>query len=169
MNNKGISMITLIVTIIVMVILIGIVGVYSFDTIDKSYTATETREFANVRDFVLEKQMRVETGEFTSYPSVELTTDELYLIADEKLNDTELNNIVDVNNSILEKQYKYYYVQSSDKYFESAEFVHNGTSIQDVKGDYIINFYTGTIIRVDDNKVKVDGIIKSLTEILESK
>lgn len=168
MNNRGMSMITLVVTVIVMIILIGVVGIYSFDTIDKAYNASESREITAVRDFVLEQQMRVETDQFDKYPSMELTTDELYMIADGKLTETEINNIIDVNTSNLSKQYKYYYVQASEKYFELPEFVQQGIAVQDVKGDYIINFYTGTTISILDEKLKVEGLIKTLAEIAET-
>jgi hypothetical protein len=35
-----------------------------------------------------------------------------------------------------------------------------------VKNDYIINFYTGTVIGFAENSYKVDGLIKGLSEIV---
>ena len=38
--------------------------------------------------------------------------------------------------------------------------------MQDVKNDYIINFYSGTIICITEENFKVEGLIKGLGEFL---
>lgn len=168
-KNKGISLISLVVTIVVMLILIGIVGVYSLDTIKESHEAVAERELISVREYVLRQQIRIIDGEFSidtdKYSNIVLTSELVYLLGSGKLTDTEINNIIEVNSADIDKNYKYYYFQSENKYFEDSEFSNDNLTFQDVKNDYIINFYTGTIICLSDEFFKVDGIVKGLSEI----
>lgn len=169
MKNKGISLITLIVTIVVMLILIGVVGVYSFDTVNQGNESKDKREFVNVREFVLSKQAKIiaETDDIdTKYEDLVLNSELAYLVCENKLTDSEINNIVDVNLADIDLKYKYLYFQSEEKLFEDLDFTEGNLTVQDVRNDYIINFYTGTIIALTDNGVNVEGLIKGLGEIL---
>lgn len=168
-NNKGISLITLTVTIIVMIILIGVVGVYSLDTIKRGHSAVARRELENVRNFVIRQSLRLDTNDFVidvvKYPDIELSSEKTYALTMDKLSEQEINNIVSVNSSELDAKYKYYYIQATEKHFEDLDFSNNDITVRDVKYDYIINFYTGTIICVSDGFFSVDGIVKGLDEI----
>lgn len=170
-KQKGISLITLVVTIMVILILIGVVGKYSLENIRESTNAVMDSEFVNIRDFVLNVQNQMLIGDFeidlNKYPDIVLSNELLYIIAKGKLQNTEINNIVDVNSADIDDNYKYYYFQAeSTDYFETRTFSKNNIRVQDVKYDYIINFYTGTVIGVYDESVKVDGLIKGLGEIV---
>lgn len=168
-NNRGISLITLTVTIIVMIILIGIIGVYSLDTIKRGHDAVARRELENVRDFVIRQSLRLDTDEFVidviKYPDIELSSEKIYTLTVDKLSEQEIENIVSVNSSDLGDKYKYYYLQANEKHLEDLDFSNNDITVRDVKYDYIVNFYTGTIICVSDGFFSVDGIIKGLDEI----
>ena len=166
-NQKGISLITLVVTMVVMLILIGVVGQYSLENIEKSNTAVSESEFANVRDFTLNMQTKIllEDYEFDT-TQIHMTNELLYILAEEYLSSLELSNIVDVNSSDLPAQCKYYYISADKKMFEDKDFTKGNITIQDVKNDYIVNFYTGTIIAFSENSYKVDGMIKGLAEII---
>ena len=169
-NNKGISLITLIVTIMVMLILIGVVGTYSLETIMEANEAVAEREFANVRDFVLKQQTDIQTEKFdmnsSKYPELIISPELTFLLCDGRLTSTELGNIADVNTSEIDAKYKYYYFQADSKSFEDSELTNNGITVQDVQNDYIINFYSGTIICVTCEYFKVEGIVKGLGEFL---
>ena len=170
-NQRGISLITLVVTIMVMIILIGVVGKYSLENIQEATNAVMDSEFANVRDFALNVQNQMLVGDFdidlNSYPDMVLSNELLYIIAKDKLQNIEINNIVDVNSADINDNYKYYYFQAdSTDYFETRTFSKDNIRVQDVKYDYIINFYTGTVIGVYDEIVKVEGLIKGLGEIV---
>ncbi len=168
-NQKGISLITLIVTIMVMLILLGVVGKYSLDSILESQNAVSTKEMSDVRSYVLSMQSKIIAGDFNinvaEYPEIVLSSDLLYTIAYNKLTDSEIGSIIDVNSSSLNDNYKYYFFQASNKLFEDTKFSENGLVVQDVKGDYIINFYTGTIILIADDGAEVEGLVKGLEEI----
>ena len=172
MNNKsGISLITLVVTIMVMLILIGIVGKYSLENIQEATNAVMQSEFSNIRDFTLNIQNQMLIGEFeielNKYPDIVLSNELLYIIAKDKLQNIEINNIVDVNSADIDDDYKYYFFQAeSTDYFETRTFSKDNIRVQDVKYDYIINFYTGTVIALYDDTVKVEGLIKGLGEIV---
>lgn len=165
-SQKGISLITLVVTMVVMLILIGVVGNYSLENIEKSNSAVSESEFANVRDFTLNMQTKILVDEYEfDTTQIEMSSDLLYLLADEYLSNVELSNIVDVNSSDLPAVCKYYYIPANKKMFEDRTFTKGNINIQDVKNDYIINFYTGTVIGFSENSYKVDGLIKGLSEI----
>lgn len=166
-NQKGISLITLVVTMVVMLILIGVVGTYSLENIEKSNEAISETEFASVRDFTLNMQAKILLEEYKFDTSdIEMTNELLYILADDYLSAVELSNIVDVNSSDLPAVCKYYYIPSDRKIFEDKEFTKGNITIQDVKNDYIINFYTGTVIGFAENSYKVDGLIKGLSELI---
>ena len=170
-NQKGISLITLVVTIMVMIILIGVVGKYSLENIQEATNAVMDSEFANIRDFTLNVQNQMLVGDFdidlNQYPDIVLSNELLYIIAKDKLQKIEINNIVDVNSADINDNYKYYYFQAdSTDYFETRTFSKDNIRVQDVKYDYIINFYTGTVIGVYDETVKIEGLIKGLGEIV---
>ena len=165
-SQNGISLITLVVTMVVMMILVGIVGKYSLENIEKSNKAISESEFANVRDFTLNMQTKILAEEYEfDTNQIELSNELLYLLADECLSSVELSNIVDVNSSDLPASCKYYYISADKEMFEDKNFTKGNINIQDVKNDYIINFYTGTIIAFSENSYKVDGLIKGLSEI----
>lgn len=166
-NQNGISMITLVVTMVVMLILIGIVGNYSLENINKSNEAVSEAEFASVRDFALNMQTKILLEDYKFDTSeIQLTNELLYLLAEEELSTVELNNIVDVNSSNLPAECKYYFFSCDKKLFEDLDFTEGNITIQDVKNDYIINFYTGTVIAFGESGCKVDGLIKGLSEVL---
>ena len=167
-NQKGISMITLVVTMVVMLILIGVVGKYSLENINKSNKAVSEAEFASVRDFTLNMQMKMllEDDYVFDGSDLQLTSELLYLLAEDELSTVEMNNIIDVNSSDLPDECKYYFISSDKKMFEDLEFTKGNITIQDVKNDYIINFYTATVIAFGETGCKVDGLIKGLSEIL---
>lgn len=166
-NQKGISLITLVVTMVVMIILIGVVGTYSLENINKSNEAVSEMEFAQVRDFTINMQTRIllEDYEFDT-TEIGLTNELLYLLAEDHLSNVELNNIVDVNASNLPDERKYYFISYEQKLFEDMDFTEGNITVQDVKSDYIINFYTGTVIAFREDKCKVDGLIMGLSEIM---
>lgn len=168
MNQKGISLITLVVTMVVMLILIGVVGSYSLENIEKTNEAISESEFSNVRDFVLNMQSKIILDDDYEFETqdIGMSNELLYLLADDYLSSVELSNIVDVNASDLDGKYKYYYISAEKKLFEDKTFTKGNITIQDVKNDYIINFYTGTVIAFSENSYKVDGLIKGLSEIV---
>ena len=170
-SNKGISLITLVVTIMVMLILIGVVGKYSLENIQKATDAVMENEFASIRNYTMNVQNQMYVGEFNielnKYPDIVLGNELLHIIANGKLQPTEINNISDVNSADISDNSKYYFFQAeSMNYFETSTLSKGNVVIPDVKYDYIINFYTGTIIGLYDEGAKVDGLIKGLGEIV---
>lgn len=166
-NQKGISLITLVVTMIVMIILIGVVGNYSLENIKKSNDAISAAEFANVREFTLKMQTNILAEDYKlDTRKISLSNDLLYLLVGESLSVTDLNNIVDVNSADIPAECKYYYIPAEEKLFEDRKFTDGNITVQDVKNDYIINFYTATIICIQEDTCKVEGLIKGLGEIV---
>lgn len=165
-KQDGISLIMLVIIMIVMVILIGIVGTYSLENINKSKNAVSKMEFSNVRDFALKVKTKIEMDdyEYDTHDLV-LANDLLYAMVDDKLTRTQQNDIVEVNGADIPSECKYLYIPASEKLFEDMKFTEDNITIQDVKNDYIINFYTGTIICVLENSCEVDGLIKGIGEI----
>lgn len=169
-KEQGVSLITLIVTMMVMLILVGIVGKFSLDNIKQANEATKAREFAGVRDFVITMQLQIDDEAFEN---VLKNNDDLiidgnlaHVVAKGKLLDSEIDDIIDVNASDIDTKYKYFYLPATGKYFENPDFTASGMSVRDVKNDYIINFYTGTVISLANDYFKIDGVIKGLDEIL---
>ena len=76
----------------------------------------------------------------------------------------QINKILEVNISTLNANYKYHYIDSeklADKVFSGGK-----VNVKDAKNNYIINFYTGTIIALYDSKSEISGTVKGLTDIL---
>ena len=168
-NNKGVSLITLVVTIMVMLILLVVVGKYSFDNIVEANKAVDIREVADVREFVLDRQIRINDDDvielLSNYSTLVLTAEDTHKFLDGKISDDDIASIIEVNTSDLESRYKYFYLPKSGKYFDDYEFSANGIKIKDVKNDYIVNFYTGTVINLSKDNFMMDGMIKGLTRI----
>lgn len=166
-NQNGISLITLIVVVVVMIILVGVVGMYSLENILKSKEANSEVEFSSVREFTLNMNSRIILEDYKfNTNDIELPNDLLTLLIGDRLTNTDINNIVDVNSADLPDVCKYYYISSTSKKFEDRNFTEGNIQIQDVKEDYIINFYTGTIIQIGENSFKVEGLIKGLAEVV---
>ncbi|MBQ9280319.1 MAG: type II secretion system protein [Clostridia bacterium] len=168
-RSNGVSLITLIVTIMVMFILIIVVGKYTIDNVREANRASELREVAQVREFVIDRQARLDTDEIasilSSHSSLLLTTAQADTVAKGKLTDSEISEIMNVNSADMHAKYKYFYLPKSGNYFEDSEFAAGGITVKDVKNDYIVNFFTGTIICLSDENFTVDGVIKGLTQI----
>lgn len=168
-RESGVSLITLIVTIMVMFILIIVVGKYTLDNVKEANRAAELKEIAQVREYVIDKQANLDTDEVSqvlaSHEDLVITAELLNTVANGKLSDSEVNAINDVNAAGLLPKYKYFYFPKSGKYFEDVEFSAGGLTVKDVKNDYIVNFYTATVICLSDENFKVDGIVKGLTQI----
>lgn len=168
-NDKGVSLITLIVTILVMLILLVVVAKYSFDNIVEANKAVDIREVADVREFVLDRQIRINDDDvkelLSNYSSLVLTDADAHKLLDDKLSDEDIASIIEVNASDLESRYKYFYLPKSGKYFDDYDFSANGIKVKDVKNDYIVNFYTGTVINLSKDNFMMDGMVKDLTRI----
>ena len=168
-NEKGVSLITLVVTILVMLILLVVVAKYSFDNIVEANKAVAVREVANVREFVLDKQIRINDDDvielLSNFSSLVLTDADAHKFLDDKISEEDIANIIEVNASSLEARYKYFYLPKSGKYFEDYEFSADGIKVKDVKNDYIVNFYTGIVINLSKDNFMMDGMIKDLTRI----
>ena len=95
-----------------------------------------------------------------------ITTEGLYLLAS-GLTETDLNKIIEVNTSdYLVDNYKYVYVTASELNSQSA--VKEDIVVKDVKNNYIINFFTGTVIALyeDGKRVDISGNVKGLNDIM---
>ena len=172
-NNKGVTLMSLIVTIVAMVILISVVGYFSLDSVKNSYIANEKKEMADVLDYVSIKRARLLVQEFNVEEKFEniqnkvVTSEALYLIAS-GLTENDFNRIIEVNTaSGLENNHKYLYITSEDLNNDSVR--KDEIVIKDAKNNYIINFYTGTIIGLYDNgeRIEISGSVKGLSEILD--
>ena len=170
-NNKGITLMTLIVTIVVMIILISIVGYFSMDSVINSHIANDKKEFADIVQYVATRKAELLIDEFDvseKYPNSVVTAEALYLFA-RGLGEDELNKIIEVNEAEnLSNNYKYIYITSENLNNESISS--ENIVIKDAKNNYIINFFTGTVIGLYENgeKVETSGSIKSLNEILDA-
>ena len=172
-NNKGITMMTLVITIVTMVILISIVGYFSIESINNSHISNEKKEMADVLEYVLVRKAKLLNNEFDveeKYGDISgkapIVTEELLELVARNLEETGKNNIIEVNqNSIFPDEYKYIYI-TADKLNNEALSTEY-TVIRDVKNNYIINFYTGTVIGLYDNgeRIESSGIIKGIAEI----
>ena len=74
----------------------------------------------------------------------------------------------DYHKTLLKRLCLYYrnihYIDSeklADKVFSGGK-----VNVKDAKNNYIINFYTGTIIALYDSKSEISGTVKGLTDIL---
>lgn len=175
-NNKGVTLMTLVITIVTMVILISIVGYFSIESINNSHISNEKKEMADVLEYVLVRKAKLLNKEFDlkeKYGDVSgdivntpIVTEELLGLVARNLNETWKNNIIEVNqNNVFPDEYKYIYI-TADKLNNEA-LSKEYTVIRDVKNNYIINFYTGTVIGLYDNgeRIEASGIIKGIAEI----
>lgn len=169
-KQSGVSLITLIVTMMIMLILVGIVGKFSLDNIKKANESKRAREFAGIRDFVVTMQLQIDNEDFEnvlkSNDDLVLDGSLAHIVADGKLLDSELNAMLDVNAADIDAKYKYFYLPATGKYFSDPNFAIGGMTVSDVESDYIVNFYTGTVISLANDYPKIDGVIKGLDEIL---
>lgn len=164
-NNKGVTIMSLVITIVVMVILISIVGYFSIDSIKNSYISNEKKEMADLQEYVLSRKAKLLNDEF-NVSGYELVTDEFLNWFANGLAETEKQKIIEVNTDIyLNENYKYFYITKDKLNNESPtqEYI----IVKDIKNNYIINFYTGTIIGLYDNgeRIEISGTIKNLEEI----
>ena len=173
-NNRGVTMMTLVITIVVMVVLISVAGFYSLDNIENTYIANQKKELSDVVEYVSVKKAKLlidkmdvneEFGEDDGTSPI-VNINNLYDIAS-GLTERQLNNIIDVNSSeYLPDNYKYVYI-SAEK-LNSKSIAKDDIVIKDAKNDYIVNFFTGTVIALYDSgkKVEVSGIVKGLNDII---
>ena len=162
-RENGITIMNLVITIIVMIILISVAGYYSIDSIKNSYISNQKKEMADVIEYASVLKTRLLMDEFTLSGDTVATEEMLHLVED-FLSSTQINHIIEVNISTLSPKYKYHYITAkklSDKTFSNSEI-----SVKDAKNDYIINFYTGTVIAIYDSSCEVSGIVKGLADIL---
>lgn len=171
-NNKGVTLMSLVVAIVVMGVLITIVGVFSIDSIRNSYSATEKKELADIAQYVAIKKINLLNKEFNindfsnDGQSPVITTEALYLLVTD-LEEEDFNKIIEVNTSdYLEDNYKYVYITADS--FNNEKISTSDIVVDDVKNNYIINFYTGTVIGLYDNgeRAEISGSIKGLNDIL---
>lgn len=170
-NNKGITLLTLVVTIVIMVIMIGIVGYYTTTSIKNSYTATDKKELYNIIEYVSTQKTKILAYEVDINDLLKSSGDLVISLENiEKnasgLNKSVIDTIVEVNVSDLDDNYKYLYVTAEK--LNNLKLSESGITVNDVKNDYIINFYTGTIIGLYDSgkKVEISGNVKGLNDII---
>lgn len=162
-NENGVTIMNLVITIIIMIILISIAGYYSLDSIQNSYTANEKKELASVVEFASVLKTHLLLEEFALTEDTVVSQDTLYTY-ENKIADSVINKILEVNLSTLDANYKFHYINAekiADKTFSGGKI-----NVKDVQNDYIINFYTGTVIGLYDSKCEISGIVKGLTDIL---
>ncbi len=162
-NNNGITMMSLVITIVVMVIMISVVGYYSIESIENSHISDEKRELDNVLEYMALLKTKLLVDEFSLSDSTVLEQDVLSTF-NNILTETQINNISEVNLSTLDSKYKYHYVTPemlSDKSFSDEIAV-----VKDAKNDYIINFYTGTVIALYDSKCDISGGVWGMNDVL---
>lgn len=154
-NNKGVTLLTLVITIVVMVIMVSIVGEFSTTSIKNSYTATDKKELFNIVEYASIQKTKILAYEVDINELLNNSDD--LVISLEKLEKnapglsvSEINTIVEVNVSELEDNYKYLYVTAEK--FNSLKLSESGITVNDVRNDYIINFYTGTVIGLYDSR-----------------
>lgn len=162
-RENGITIMNLVITIIVMIILISVAGYYSIDSIKNSYISNQKKEMADVVEYTSVLKANLLMDEFVLTDETVVTEEMLHLLED-FLSSTQINHIIEVNISTLSPKYKYHYVTAKnlgDKEFSSSEI-----NVKDAKYDYIINFYTGTVIAIYDSSCEVSGIVKGLADVL---
>ena len=162
-REHGITIMNLVITIIVMIILISVAGYYSIDSIKNSYISNQKKEMSDVVEYTSVLKTRLLMDELTLSEDTVATEEMLHLVED-FLSSTQINHIIEVNISTLSPKYKYHYITAeklADKSFSNSEI-----SVKDAKSNYIINFYTGTVIAIYDSSCEVSGIVKGLADIL---
>ena len=170
-NNKGITLMSLIITVVVMVILLSIAGHFSLDSVKNTYIANEKKEMADVVQYVSALKVKLLLGEFNVSENFEnvqskiVTEEALHLIAS-NLSENEMDKIKSVNDdSFLDANYKYLYITSKD--LKDSKISKTDVVVKDAKNDYIINYFTGTIIGLYDGgkRIEISGIIKGINDI----
>lgn len=161
-NEKGVTLMTLVITIVIMVILISVAGFYSIDSIKNSYTANEEKEMADVVEYTTTLKTYLLIEEFSLSEDTVLSIDELEAY-ENILTDTQINNIIEVNISTLDHNYKYHYIDAEK--LKDKDFSNGKINVKDARNKYIINFYTGTIIGLFEERSIVSGIVKGLSDI----
>ena len=168
--KKGVSLISLIITIIVIIILATITIFNSLDTVDDSNIAVKEKEFEDVCAYVT----NVSTKALGDLINLELTTETLattndigkLFVYDKKTDfssgDTHkienMNFLVTSGNR--DPKYGYHFITGKE--------IENGidgdevsSKLENVKNDYIINFYYGVVIaKISEDKVNVFGAIR---------
>ena len=167
MNKSGVTFINLVVMITVMIILISVAGYYSLDGIKNSYTARRKKELSNVVEYVSVLRAKLLNDEF-EVKQEPIDPSALLLVA-EPLSEASLNAIIDVNSfEKLDKNYKYVYVKNIE--LGNKEYSDGDIVVKDAKYNYIINFFTGTVIALyEDSNYEVSGVVKDLSTILSEK
>ena len=154
-NNKGVTILTLVITIVVMIIMVSIVGEYTTTSIKNSYTATEKKELSSIVEYVSTQKTKILAYEVDINDLLN-NSDNLVISLEELeknapgLGISKINTIVEVNVSELEDNYKYLYLTAQK--INDLKVSESGIKVSDVKNDYIINFYTGTIIGLYDSR-----------------
>ena len=162
-KENGVTIMTLVVTIIIMVILVSVAGFYSIDSINNSYKANEKKELADVVEYtsILKSELILENFELKEDTVV---SHEKFAELEDKLLESQINKMLEVNLSTLNPNYKYHYVTS--EMLEDKTFSGGKINVKDANNDYIINFYTGTVVGIYDSSCEISGIIKGLNDIL---
>lgn len=170
-NNKGITLMSLIITIVVMVILLSIVGYFSLDSVKNTYIANEKKEMADVVQYVSALKVKLLLGDFNvndNFENIEskiVTTEAMHLIASD-LSVNEMNKIKSVNEDLeLDENYKYLFITSKD--LNNSQIYKTDVIVKDAKNDYIINYFTGTVIGLYDGgkRIEISGTIKGINDI----
>lgn len=161
-KENGVTIMTLVITIIIMVIMVSVAGFYSVDSINNSYKANAKKELADVVEYtsILKTELLLEKFELEN--ETVISHEELYKLED-KLLESQINKILEVNLSTLDANYKYHYL--TPKMLEDKVFSGGKINVKDVNNNYIINFYTGTVIGIYDSSCEVSGIVKGLNDI----
>ena len=177
MNNmkKGITLISLIITIVVILILASITVFSSLNTIDESQELKKEVEFESVCTFVRSISSKAEADLIQlNLTSATLITDTTklneFLTSSGELSAEEIQKINTDNDRYRQEntpQYGYHYIEG--KYIENDNIpgLENVSSIDrslstpnKVENNYIINFYTGTVIaKVSESNTLVRGKI----------
>ena len=164
-NSNGVTMMNLVITIVVMIILISVSGYYSIDSIKNAYTSRQKREFASVVDYTATLKAKMLVDEFSPSNETIISVDTLTTIAT-GLSETSTNKIIAVNESdILSAKYKYHYI--TPEKLQDTSFSNDFATVRDAENNYIINFYTGTVIGLYDQgkRVEISGIVKGTSDI----
>ena len=164
-RQSGVTLINLVVMIVVMIVLIGITGYYALDNIRNSHIASQKKEFANVVDYVSILRAKLILGTF-EVEHLDPISDEALMTIASFLSPNALTAIIDVNTSdILDKNYKYYYLTPLQ--LENRAYSDGDIIVKDAKFNYIVNYYTGTVIALyGDSDYEISGIVKGLPAIL---
>lgn len=164
-NANGVTMMNLVITIVVMIILISVSGYYSIDSIKNGYTSRQKRELAAVVDYTATLKTKMLVDEFSLTNETLVGVDALTTIA-AGLSETSINKIIGVNESdTLVANYKYHYI--TPEKLQDTSFSNGFANVKEAENNYIINFYTGTVIALydDGKRIETSGTIKGIYDI----